>query len=189
MLLHGDEFGRGQQGNNNTYCQDSPLAWMDWSLAEANAGLLEFTRRAAALRARHPVFRRRRFFDRPLDGRAEIAWFAPDGRPMGGGDWTNGFSKALAVHLDGQAIPDPDATGGQVVDDSFLLLFNAYWEPIDFSVPAELSRPWSVVLDTAASGEPDSIGQEAASTVRALERSLVVLQSAAARPALRGETR
>src|SRR5262249_49570376 len=139
MLLHGDEMGRTQHGNNNTYCQDSPLSWMDWTLAQKNSDLVEFTSRALALRAEHPVFRRRRFFDgRPASGHrnpGDIAWLTPAGTEMTDSDWDSGFGRSLAVFLNGDAIAEPGPRGERVSDDSFLLCFNAHDEPIGFTLP------------------------------------------------------
>ena len=132
MIAHGDEIGRTQRGNNNVYCQDSEISWMDWSLCETNADLLEFTRKVTALRKKHPVFRRRRFFDgKPIrtgDQVRDIAWLTPAGTEMTPEDWDTGFGKCVAVYLNGEAIPAPNARGERVVDDSFLLCFNAHDE-------------------------------------------------------------
>ena len=132
MIAHGDEIGRTQLGNNNVYCQDSPLSWMDWTLRETNADLLEFTRKVTALRKTHPVFRRRRFFDgepiRTGDQARDIAWLTPAGTEMTPEDWGSGSVKCVAVFLNGEAIPAPNARGERVVDDSFLLCFNAHDE-------------------------------------------------------------
>src|SRR6201999_1901034 len=107
MIAHGDELGRTQQGNNNVYCQDNELSWIHWD--EADTGLIEFTRAVSALRAAHPVFRRRRFFsgrpERCGDQLPDIAWFAPDGAEMTDDDWESGFAKSLGVYLNGRGIP------------------------------------------------------------------------------------
>ncbi|MCP2258204.1 glycogen operon protein [Streptoalloteichus tenebrarius] len=157
MLLHGDEFGRTQHGNNNAYCQDNELSWLDWSLAAKNEELLAFTRSLAELRRAHPVFRRRRFFrGRPLrrnDELRDIAWFTPSGEEMTEQDWECGFGRSVSVFLNGDGIPDVDRLGRRVTDDSFLLCFNAHDGAIDFVMPdVEYGDEWTVVLDTA-SGE------------------------------------
>ncbi|WP_315770220.1 glycogen debranching protein GlgX [Rhodococcoides kroppenstedtii] len=181
MLAHGDEMGRTQQGNNNVYCQDSELAWMDWSLAEANADLVEFTSRVIALRNAHPVFRRRRFFEgRPIrsaEQTRDIAWLTPTGEEMTEADWDSGFGKSLAVFLNGEGIPEPDARGNRVVDDTFYLCFNAHHEPIDFTtVDGEYASEWTVALDTAVStGVRDTV-VAAGKSVRVQARSLLVLR-------------
>jgi isoamylase len=152
MLLAGDELGRTQQGNNNGYCQDNDSSWVNW--AEADTDLLEFVRTLAALRRDHPVFRRRRFFrggPPSGDGLGDIAWLTPSGKEMTGLDWGTGYSKAIAVFLNGDAISEPDTRGQRVADDSFLLLFNAHSDPMAFTLPAErFGLLWEVVLDTAA---------------------------------------
>ncbi len=154
MILHGDEIGRTQQGNNNAYCQDTPLAWVDWRPEAVDEGLLAFTSRLVALRREHQVFRRRRFFEghdlRGAHADDEIAWFRPDGAAMGDEDWTNGFTLAVAVYLNGSRL-DPGTRGEPVIDDSFLLLMNGHDEPLDFLLPDDSFGPlWSVELDTAA---------------------------------------
>ncbi|HLY83484.1 MAG TPA: glycogen debranching protein GlgX, partial [Acidimicrobiales bacterium] len=153
MLLGGDELGRTQRGNNNAYCQDNELSWYDW--ARADVDLLEWTQYLIDLRRSHPVFSRRRFFQgRPVRGRggnglADISWFRPDGDPMTDEDWDSGYAKSLGVFLNGHAIPDLDRHGREVRDDSFYLLFNAWEQPIDFTLPGPgWSTKWKVVLDT-----------------------------------------
>ncbi|QBJ94817.1 glycogen debranching enzyme GlgX [Rhodococcus sp. ABRD24] len=177
MLAHGDELGRTQHGNNNVYCQDSSLSWMDWTLAETNADLLEFARVAAALRAAHPVFRRRRFFrGRPVretENSRDIAWLTPDGREMTTEDWDSGFGKGLSVYLGGDAIPEPGQRGQRVMDDSFLLCFNAHAEDLAFAVPGD---GWSVALDTTEPTGTPGDSTAAASTVTVPARSLLVLR-------------
>jgi isoamylase len=153
MLAHGDEIGRTQQGNNNGYCQDNELTWMDWSKIDVD--LLAFTRRLVELRHEHPTFRRRRFFDgRPVRRRGEDAlpdlqWFTPDGSEMTEEDWDSGFGRAIGVYLNGKGIADLDARGQRIVDDSFLLCFSAHHEAIDFRMPrSEYGAGWEVVVDT-----------------------------------------
>ncbi len=127
MIAHGDELGRTQQGNNNVYCQDNELSWIDWSAVDSD--LLAFTRNLTALRAEHPVFRRRRFFDGygsgPDDPVGDIMWLRPDGTVMTHDDWETGYARSLMAFLNGEAIPDPGPRGEQIVDDSFLLLARA----------------------------------------------------------------
>ncbi|MEW5809353.1 MAG: glycogen debranching protein GlgX [Actinomycetota bacterium] len=184
MICHGDELGRSQGGNNNGYCQDNEITWIDWS--NVDEGLLDFTRAVSALRANHPVFRRRRFFNGKPVGRrgnaglADIAWFSPDGTEMSGEDWGAGFAKSLAVFLNGHGIPDMDARGQRVVDDSFLLCFNAHYEPIDFTLPPkEFGAAWTQVINTAEltpdGQEADPQPAEATLTVPA--RAIIVLQA------------
>jgi isoamylase len=154
MLLHGDEFGRTQGGNNNGYCQDNEISWVDWSLQTVHEVQLAFTRELSALRRDHPVFRRRRFFDgHPVRAEGEdlrdIAWFTPSGTEMSDKDWATGYAKSVAVFLNGDAIGYPDQRGQPVVDDSFLLLFNAADTGIDFVMPgADYGERWEILIDT-----------------------------------------
>jgi isoamylase len=153
MIAHGDEIGRTQHGNNNVYCQDSELSWMEWSLVDKNSDLLSFTRKATALRKNHPVFRRRRFFDgRPIrsaDQVRDIAWLTPAGEVMTSEDWDSQFGKSITVFLNGEALPEPNARGERVVDDSFLLCFNAHDHEVDFVIPHDdYAKEWTAELDT-----------------------------------------
>ena len=197
MLAHGDELGRTQGGNNNVYCQDNPTSWMDWALAVKHADLVEFTGGLARLRAAHPVFRRRRFFaGRPIRTRrrsegatlADIAWFTPAGEEMTEQDWDSGFGKCVTVFLNGDGLYDIDARGERVVDDSFLLCFNAHFEDIEVTLPPpEYGTRWAKVVDTAAgeivvlshapgivAATPPTVDAGGVATVAA--RSLLVLQ-------------
>ncbi|QKT11988.1 MULTISPECIES: glycogen debranching protein GlgX [unclassified Rhodococcus (in: high G+C Gram-positive bacteria)] len=181
MLAHGDEMGRTQQGNNNVYCQDSTLSWMDWTLLDANADLVEFTRRVSALRSTHPVFRRRRFFaGRPVrdaEHSRDIAWLTPSGREMTTADWDSAFGKGLAVYLGGDAIPEPDQRGRRVVDDSFLLLFNAHDDALEFTVPhGEVDSPWTGELDTTAPTGGTDVVVAPGDSIAVPSRSLLVLR-------------
>ena len=185
MLAHGDEIGRTQQGNNNVYCQDSELSWMDWSLAEKNADLLDFTRRAIALRTAHPVFRRRRFFaGKPIrwgDQALDIAWLTPSGEEMTTADWDSGFGKSLAVFLNGAGIAEKDERGEKITDDSFLICFNAHYESINFSLPPRwYGLEWEGVLDTAnTTGESSISSAGSGSSIPVRARSLLVLRKTA----------
>ncbi|HYO37881.1 MAG TPA: glycogen debranching enzyme, partial [Geodermatophilus sp.] len=182
MLLHGDELGRTQQGNNNGYCQDSELTWIDWS--SVDEGLLEFTKLVTRLRAQHPTFRRRRFFHgRPVrreEGAPvqDIAWLTPAGDLMTEDDWDAGFAKSIAVYLNGHGIRSTDERGEDVVDDHFYLAFNASPEPIEFTVPAdEYAGAWTVVLDTAEMGEVPHVELKPGETISVRDRSMVVLSA------------
>jgi isoamylase len=155
MLLGGDELGRTQGGNNNAYCQDNEISWFDWEHIDGE--LLTFTQRVIDFRKRHPVFRRRRF-----STPKEMGWYRPDGKPMSDEDWASGFAKSLGVTLDGEAITETDARGEPIRGDTFLLVFNAHYEPLEFCMPDSGAR-WLRVLDTAdafsegdtpAAGEP-----------------------------------
>ncbi|UXA17937.1 glycogen debranching protein GlgX [Mycobacterium sp. SMC-4] len=181
MICHGDELGRTQGGNNNGYCQDNEITWIDW--ANADTDLLEFTRTVSQLRAGHPVFRRRRFFSgKPLGRRGpaglpDVAWFTPDGTEMTGDDWGTEYAKSVGVFLNGHGIPDMDARGQRVIDDSFLLFFNAHYEPIEFALPpAEFGSAWTAVLCTAAEPDPDE-SHPAGSPVTVDARTVLVLRA------------
>ncbi|KUI15990.1 glycogen debranching enzyme [Mycolicibacterium acapulense] len=183
MIAHGDELGRTQQGNNNVYCQDNELSWIDWS--DPDTDLMEFTQKVSALRAAHPVFRRRRFFSgRPVrqrggEGLPDIAWFAPDGSEMSDEDWETGYAKSIAVYLNGNGIPDRDVRGQRIVDDSFVLCFNAHYEPIDFVMPEKrFGDSWIAVIDTAADDGDEPTPVDAGQKVQVAARSVLVLQAA-----------
>ncbi|HVP29155.1 MAG TPA: glycogen debranching protein GlgX [Myxococcota bacterium] len=178
MLLAGDELGRTQQGNNNAYCQDGPLSWIAWS--DVDSGLLRFVQQLIALRRENPVFRRRGWFgDRPHESvLPEVAWYQPSGQAMKEPDWQSGFSKCLAVFLNGDAIPHPDARGERIRGASFYWLLNAHSERVPFLVPeAELGGPWTKVLDTGAEAlEPDGELLPSGTTIDAEARSIVLLR-------------
>jgi isoamylase len=184
MLLHGDEFGRSQGGNNNGYCQDSAISWVDWSLRTEHEVQLAFTRELAALRRNHPVFRRRRFFDgHPVRAAGEdlrdIAWFTPGGTEMSDDDWATGYAKSLGVFLNGEAIGYPDQRGQAVVDDSFLLLFNGADTGIDFITPsADYGERWEIVIDTTVPIDVEKPSIKADSLTHVEGRSVLVLRRA-----------
>jgi isoamylase len=145
MLLGGDEMGRTQQGNNNAYCQDNEISWFDWSRQDSE--LLAFTRRLVAFRKAHPVFRRRRF----LAGAeaSELRWFTPAGTEMTAADWSDANALAVALYLDGADDPDRAANGTWLVDDDFLVLVNAWWEPLEFVLPGTRAQAaWRVEIDS-----------------------------------------
>jgi glycogen operon protein len=179
MLLAGDEIGRTQLGNNNAYCQDSELTWLDWDFLDSNRELLEFTREAIAFRRLHPVFHRRRWFTgrdiRGGDGPTrDLVWYRPDGTEMTDDDWTAGFSRAVGLRLDGGAITDPGPRGEPVVDDSFLVLFNAHHGTIRWTLPDEEGASYVRVIDTrAASVQPRPVRSQ---RVVVAPRSVVVLR-------------
>jgi glycogen operon protein len=184
MISHGDEIGRTQGGNNNVYCQDSEIAWMDWSLCETNADLLTFTRKVTGLRKNHPVFRRRRFFDGKLirsgdEEIRDIAWLTKAGIPMTQEDWNSGF-KSLAVFLNGDAIPAPNARGERVIDDTFLLCFNAHADSVEFVAPeGDYADEWTAELDTADSCGASDLIVKAGEKLTLHGRSVVVLRKTA----------
>ena len=174
MLLGGDEMGRTQHGNNNAYCQDNEISWYAWDSLDAD--LLGFTRRLIALRREHPVLRRRRWFQgRPIRGSVDLGWCKPDGAEMGDDDWDAGSTSSVGLFLNGEAITDRDRRGQRVTDDSFLLLFNAYHQPLDWTLPKQWGESWEVVLDTAGPGREGAILAGSA-TLPVAARSVVVLQ-------------
>lgn len=157
MLSHGDEMGRSQKGNNNVYCQDNILSWMDWNQTRTNSELVDFTQFLLKIRKEHPVFRRRRFLKGgPLgeDGEAgEITWLTHEGTVMTQEDWDFDFGKSLMVWLNGKAIAEPDGHGRRIIDDSFLMCFNAHYEDIEFQIPGtEYAAAWEVLIDTSELG-------------------------------------
>ena len=179
MLLHGDELGRTQQGNNNGYAQDNELTWIHWD--EADEPLIEFTALVSRLRHDHPAFRRWGFFDgRPVkraegDPLPDIVWFTPDGSPMDEDDWQTAYARSLAVFLNGQGIRERGPRGEKIVDRHFLLFFNAHVEPVEFTLPSdEYCAAWEIVLDTADG--PDPSPHEPGSTLSVESRSVVVLR-------------
>jgi glycogen operon protein len=153
MLTAGDEIGRTQQGNNNAYCQDNELSWVDWTLDDRRRRLLAFARRMIGLRRAHPSFRRRDFFQgRPLHGSdvKDIVWMRPDGVEMTAQEWEAEHARALSVYLSGDALNEVDRRGERLIDDSFLLLFNASAAPVEFLLPASFGGGrWFTVVDTA----------------------------------------
>ena len=181
MILHGDELGRTQLGNNNAYCQDNELAWVDW--VNLDHDMLTFTRMLTQLRRAHPIFRRQRFFQgRPITSWAQvpdISWLRPSGEPMTDQDWRVGYAKTLTVVLNGEALNERDRFGIPVRDSSFSVFFNASEIPAQCLVPGrtEATR-WRLVFDTAdwpASAAPGEVDAGVMWTVR--DRSIVVLQA------------
>jgi len=174
LLLGGDEMGRTQQGNNNAYCQDNEISWFDWAAADTD--LLAFAKRLVAFRRSHPVFRRRRF----LVGTetSELRWFTPAGAAMTDGDWSDASALALALYLDGSDDPDRAADGTLLLDDDFLVLVNAWWEPLDFVLPATRpSAEWQVEVDTYDPAFPTGpdLSVPAGGHISVRPRSIVVL--------------
>jgi glycogen debranching enzyme GlgX len=180
MLLGGDELGRTQGGNNNAWCQDNEVSWVNWLAIDEP--LLAFTRWFIAFRREHPVFRRRRWFQgRPIRGTVDIGWFQPDGQPMTDEDWTAGHERSLGVFLNGKAIQTHDDRGRAIIDDSFVLLFNAQAEPVDWTIPADYGTAWLLVLDTARL-QPEATPAEVSHRITTSTRAVVILKKAAAEP-------
>ena len=178
MLVAGDEFGRTQKGNNNAYCQDNEISWLDW--ANADQSFLEFTRALIYLRRNHPVFCRRRWFKGQQIkgvGLEDISWFQPDGAEMTEENWTQDFAKSLGVYLNGRSIRTVGPKGEHIVDDSFYVIFNAHEEPLNFSLPPKkYSRSWTRILDTSQERIEDSGEFRGGESIRVEGRSVVLLK-------------
>ncbi|MBW4456351.1 MAG: glycogen debranching protein GlgX [Nostoc indistinguendum CM1-VF10] len=181
MLLAGDEIGCTQKGNNNAYCQDNEISWRDWSLQKSNSELLDFSRELIDFRHKHPVFRRRKWFQgRPIHGFGinDIGWFNADGSEMTEKQWLVSYAKAMEIFLNGEGIVTPGRRGERIIDESFLVFFNAHYEMIEFALPNVFQdREWEIVIDTNESRflSPGKliIGEQ---TVPVTDRSIMVLR-------------
>ena len=180
MICHGDELGRTQNGNNNGYAQDSELTWIDWS--KADQPLLEFTAAVAKLRAEHPTFRRRRFFDgrqvEVEDGAdlPDVLWFGTDGKSMTSEAWNANTPASVGMFLNGYGIRSMDYRGQAIVDKNFFLYFNGHFEDVEFTLPSDkFAKSWDIVVDTAGEGADQEI-LPAGSTFKVTARSMVVLR-------------
>jgi isoamylase len=180
MLLGGDEIGRTQGGNNNAWCQDNEISWYDWSLAEGNEELLEFARKLIVLRRAHPVFRRRQFLrgvDEDGTGLPDVWWFRTDGHRMTQRDWQVSIP-VVGMFLNGEEIAAPDTEGERILDESFLLLFNAHHEDCSFKLPnRRFGESWTLVLTTAdPHAQPGSLIAAAREEVGVTSRSVMLLR-------------
>jgi glycogen operon protein len=184
MLLAGDELSHTQHGNNNTYCQDNELTWLDWDLDERRRRFLDFVATVVRIWKEQPVFQRRKFFQgRAIRGTdiKDISWLAPDGQEMSDEAWDAGFAKCLGVRLAGDLIGDVDDRGELLAGDTLLLLFNAHHEPIPFVLPkARDEHRWERMLDTADDVEDDRVEWTPGETYTLQARSLAVLRTRAA---------
>jgi glycogen operon protein len=174
LLLGGDEFARTQQGNNNAYCQDSEITWFDWKAATQQDALIDFTARLCRLRREHPVFRRRQFFNgTPAHGtsRDDLDWYRPDGTEMNAQDWNAPFARAVTMAMSG-------ATSDHTrPDDPFLLMLNAWWEALSFTIPNSLrDLPWHIEVDTADPARSGCVADPSAG-VTLTGRSLMLLHA------------
>ncbi|WP_431511341.1 glycogen debranching protein GlgX [Variovorax sp. DAIF25] len=177
MLLAGDERGHSQNGNNNAYCQDNALSWIDWSDTPERSALTRFVQRAIALRRRHPAFRRRSFFEgRVPEGQSakDICWLRPDGDEMSSEDWNTDHVRCLAALVSGSALPDRGPRGEMLRDDDFLLLLNAHHDAIPFQLPPS-AAPWRVLLDTTKDDGAGEAGKLEGAAYALPSRSLVLL--------------
>jgi isoamylase len=179
MLVAGDELGRTQQGNNNAYCQDNELSWVDW--ASADHDLIAFTRQLISLRNSHSVFSRKNWFKGvpAKETRIEdIAWFLPDGTAMEEEHWSQNFAKSVAMYLSGQGIHSVDSEGRPVIDDNFYLIFNAHEEGLDYRLPGPpYGDSWQLILDTSQTGELDHSQFKPNEPIHVEDRSVVLLQN------------
>lgn len=179
MLVAGDEFGRTQLGNNNAYCQDNEISWLNW--LQADKQLFAFTQQLIHLRKRHPVFCRRRWFQGvPIKGGGlgDIAWFLPEGVEMEEHNWNEDFAKSLAIYLNGQGLRSTDPKGEKITDDNFYLMFNAHHEHLHYTLPHErYGKEWLKVLDTGTENIDESPTMHFTSdTIRVEGRSIVLLK-------------
>jgi glycogen operon protein len=181
MILHGDELGRTQQGNNNGYCQDSELTWINWD--SVDQPLIEFTAAVNALRTKHPTFRRSRFFDgRPVrrgegERLPDIVWLDADATTMKPEDWDSAFGRSVGVFLNGDGIRARDDRGRRITDVNFLLYFNAHDDEVGFTLPSDEYAPaWDIIIDTAGHSA-DTNPVKAGDTLAVAAKSLVVLRA------------
>ena len=181
MLVAGDEIGRTQKGNNNPYCQDNEISWINW--AQKDSSLLLFTQKLIHFYKEHPAFSRRRWFKgRPIKGIGveDIAWFLPDSSEMTEENWTNDFAKSLAVYLNGRGLRATGSKGEMILDDNFYLIFNAYNAPILYKLPVKrIGSDWVKVLDTAADfldEEGTTLDDEASGSIMISGHAVVVLK-------------
>ena len=182
MICGGDEVARTQQGNNNAYCQDNAISWTNWDLDDSQKDLLEFVSKLIHLRLEHPVLHRRRFFTGrepgdPDDKIPQVEWMDHTGSIMDMEDWSNTHAFSVMIYLNGSDIPEADWYGNQMVDNNFILIFNAHYEPIMFTLPDErYGKKWRLVVDTHNRKGPE-LNYEAGFAITALSRSFLLLMS------------
>lgn len=180
MISHGDEYGRTQNGNNNAYCQDNEIAWMDWNWNENQRKLHEFTRKIIAIRNEYPITHRRRYFkNRQImgEGIKDIRWLNSDGLDMSREEWETSFIRCMGMLLNGELMQEMDEFGKNLKEDILLILVNSYWEPVSFTLPHEgLSSSWDVLMDTE---KPDLAETEThvLSVYKIAARSMVLLKN------------
>jgi len=177
MLVAGDELGKTQGGNNNAYCQDNEISWIDWD--NADKSIEAYTQKLIAIRKKHPVFCRRRWFSgKPVTGLGleDISWFLPNGDEMSDENWNHDFAKSLAVFLNGRGIPTHGEKGEQIVDDNFYVIFNAHHEALEYKLPsANYGTRWTEILDS--SGVEKEASYQAEDVVPVNGRSVMVLRN------------
>jgi len=179
MLLAGDESGNTQFGNNNAYCQDNEISWIDWNAQDKE--LMEFTAQLIQFRKSHPVFARKEWFKgRPVRtrGLVDIGWFLPDGTEMTEEDWKTGYAKSLGIFLFGGGLNTVDQEGRPIVDDSFYILFNGHGGALDFKLPvSKYGKTWKKVWDTAHPTNGNGTEYAPDGVYKAEDRSIVLLTS------------
>ncbi|PTN12387.1 glycogen debranching protein GlgX [Nitrosomonas aestuarii] len=178
MLVAGDEMGRSQQGNNNAYCQDNEISWLNWNLDKENHELINFVQQLIRLTKKHPSFRRRNFFQgHSIKNKKDIIWLNPDGLEMSDEQWQHDFARSLGTYLAGSGIDERDAHGHQITDDDFLILLNAHHEQISFQLPDFIGdQNWQVLIDTFNTSMPFVAQQYCSGESYPLQgRSLVLL--------------
>lgn len=182
MICGGDEVMRTQGGNNNAYCQDNEISWTNWDLDESQQEMLAFVSKMIHLRLNHPVLHRRRFFSGrtpgdPVDKIPQAEWFDHTGSIMDMADWQNTHAFSVMIYLNGSDIPEVDWYGNQMVDNDFILIFNAHYEPIQFTLPDErYGKKWKLVVDTHNPDGPE-LNYEAGFAITAQSRSFLLLMS------------
>ncbi len=182
MICGGDEVARTQQGNNNAYCQDNAISWTNWDLDDSQKDLLEFVSKLIHLRLEHPVLHRRRFFTGrepgdPDDKIPQVEWMDHTGSIMDMEGWSNTHAFSVMIYLNGSDIPEADWYGNQMVDNNFILIFNAHYEPIMFTLPDErYGKKWRLVVDTHNPKGPE-LNYEAGFAITAQSRSFLLLMS------------
>lgn len=179
MLVAGDEISRTQQGNNNAYCQDNEISWLNWN--DVDQDLLKFTQKLIKLRNEHSVFSRKNWFKGvPVkdNGIEDIAWFLPDGTTMTEEHWNQNYAKSVAIFLNGKGLHAMDSKGNPVVDDSFYVIFNAHYEAVSYQIPGEgYGNQWDLAVDTSQpSGSEQEKQYQAGETIQVEGRSVVALQ-------------
>ncbi|MEJ7556707.1 MAG: glycogen debranching protein GlgX [Pedobacter sp.] len=182
MLVAGDEMGRTQGGNNNAYCQDNKISWLNWK--DADQDLLQFSKKLLDLRKSHPAFCRRRWFQgQPIKGSGvtDIEWFLPEGTEMESHNWEEDYAKSLAVFLNGQGIKSRDKNGKKIFDDNFYVIFNAHHEGLDYKLPsAQYGGEWHEIINTAGSDSEETKQYFPSENIYVAGRSVVVLSALSA---------
>jgi glycogen operon protein len=185
MILAGDELGHTQQGNNNPYCQDNDITWLNWDITDEQRAFLNFVRSVIHIRRTQPVFQRRKFFQgRRIDGAdvPDISWFQPSGEEMSDEDWNAGYTQCLGVRFPGDLIGDVNERGEPITGDSIVLLVNAHYEAIPFTLPSRDEEPeWERLIDTA-DPEAEAMKRKGGEQYEIKGRSMVILRSKAPQP-------